>query len=205
MRKLLPTVMLSLVTVAAPHSQTAAQPRPTGFVERAFVTNGRVRMDLSAGEYRITGSAANRIRVDWSVRNGVRLSDVRARADVRGVEATVTTDGPDNESLRGTIQVPARADLDVYLTAGDLTVENVQGNKNVRVQAGEIRIDVGRPEEYRRVRASVWVGDLNAEPFNVGKGGFLRSFDWNGGGPYQLRARLKAGEIRLYQRGGTNR
>lgn len=205
MRAFLPIAVLTLGAAASLNSQTSEQPRPAGFLERAFASNGRVTMDLSAGEYHITGTSDNRIRLDWSVRSGVPLSDVRARADVRGLEATLTTDGPDNDGLKGTIQVPARTDLDVYLTAGELTLANVEGNKNVRVQAGELRIDVGRPEDYRRVRASVWVGDLNAGPFNVSKGGFFRSFNWTGAGPYQLHARLKAGEIRLYQSGGPNR
>jgi hypothetical protein len=205
MRAFLPIAALTLAATAGLDSQTAERPRPSGSLERAFAPNGRVTMDLAAGEYRITGSTDSRIRLDWSVRDGARMSDVRARAEVRGLEATVTTVGPDNEGLKGTIQVPARTDLDVYMTAGELTVANVQGNKNVRLQAGELRIDVGRAEDYRRVRASVWVGDVNAEPFNVNKGGFFRSFTWTGDGPYQLRAGLKAGQIRLYRSAGTTR
>ena len=204
MRTILPVAMLSLVVVAALQSQAPEQSRPEAFLERAFAPNGRVTMDLAAGEYQITGSSESRIRLDWSVRGGTRLSDVRTRAEVRGLEATVTTDGPDNDGLKGTIQVPARTDLDVYLTAGELTIENVQGNKDVRSQAGEIRIDVGRAEDYRRVRASVWAGEVDAEPFNLSTGGLFRSFNWTGRGTYQLRARLKAGEIHLYQSGGTN-
>jgi hypothetical protein len=203
MRTILAAAVLSLIFAAAPRSQAPDRPRLADSLERPFVSNGRVRMDLSAGEYRIMGSLDNRIRLDWSVRNGTRLSEVRTRADVRGSDATVTTDLPDEANFRGTIRVPERADLDVYLTAGELTVENVQGNKDVKLQAGELRIDVGRPEEYRRVRASVWVGDVDAEPFNITTGGFFRSFTWTGQGPYQLRARLKAGEIRLYRRGGA--
>ena len=110
------------------------------------------------------------------------------------------TDGPDEANVRGAIQVPARTDLYIRLTAGELTVEDVQGNKDIRLHAGEIRIDVGRPEDYQRVRASVWAGDLNAEPFHVTKGGLFRSFDWNGRGQYRLQARLKAGDIRLYSK-----
>ena len=204
MRTILAAAMLSLVAVAAPQSQAPEQPRPVAFLERAFAPNGRVTMDLAAGEYLITGGPDNRLRLDWSVRDVKRLPDVRTRADVRGLEATVTTDGPDNEGLKGTIQVPERTDLEVYLTAGELTVENVDGNKDVQSQAGEIRIDVGRAQDYRRVRASVWAGEVDAKPFNVSKGGLFRSFNWTGGGTYQLRARLKAGEIRLYQSGSRH-
>ena len=43
---------------------TAAQ-APATSVERPFAAGGRVTMDLSAGEYEITGSPDNRVRLDW--------------------------------------------------------------------------------------------------------------------------------------------
>ena len=156
-------------------------------------------MDLSAGEYRILGRQDDRIRLDWSVRDADQLRKVRARADVRGNEATVTTDGPTNH-FKVTVQVPARADLYIRLTAGELKVENIQGNKDIESHAGELDIDVGRPEEYHHVEASIWAGELHAAPYHVSKEGLFRSFDWKGRGPYRLHARLKAGELRLYSR-----
>lgn len=200
MRIILSAAVLCVMLVAVPQSQSPDQARRSDFLERPFVANGRVAMDLSAGEYRITGSRDKRIRLEWSVRDGARLAEVRARMDVRGLEAAIMTDGPDEANFRGVIQVPERTDLHVRLTAGELTIEDVQGNKDIRLHAGEIRIDVGRPADYQRVRASVWAGDVNAEPFNVTKGGLFRSFDWNGQGRYRLQARLKAGDIRLYSK-----
>jgi hypothetical protein len=173
--------------------------RASDFVERAFVANGRIAMDLSAGEYRITGGAENRIRLDWSVRDAGQLKGVVARADVRGKNATITTDGPTNH-FKVNIQVPARADLYVRLTAGELRVENIDGNKDIESHAGELDIDVGRPEEYHHVEASIWAGELHAPPYRVSKEGLFRSFDWKGHGPYRLHARLKAGELRLFAR-----
>ena len=63
-----------------------------------------------------------------------------------------------------------------------------------------MRIDVGRAEDYNSVDASVWAGDIKAEPFNTVKGGLFRSFEWSGHGPYRLHARLKAGDLRLYSK-----
>jgi hypothetical protein len=178
---------------------TAADERLSDSLERAFAANGRISMDLSAGEYRILGRQDDRIRLDWSVRDADQLRKVRARADVRGNEATVTTDGPTNH-FKVTVQVPARADLYIRLTAGELKVENIQGNKDIESHAGELDIDVGRPEEYHHVEASIWAGELHAAPYHVSKEGLFRSFDWKGRGPYRLHARLKAGELRLYSR-----
>jgi hypothetical protein len=157
-------------------------------------------MDLSAGDYQIRSSQDNHIRIHWSVRDPEVLPRVTVRADVHNLDARIATNGPSNSHLAVVIQVPSRADLYVRLTAGDLRVEEVRGNKDIELHAGDLDIDVGRPEDYQHVEASVWAGDLTAAPFHISKGGLFRSFDWNGGGPYRLHARLKAGDIRLYSK-----
>jgi hypothetical protein len=182
--------------VAGPAVLATQDSRVTDSLERAFAPNGRITMDLSAGEYRIVGGQDDRIRLDWSVQDLDQLHRVMARADVRGADATITTDGPQNH-FKVAIQVPARADLYIRLTAGELKVENIQGNKDIESHAGELDIDVGRPEEYHHVEASIWAGEIHAAPYQVSKEGLFRSFDWKGKGPYRLHARLKAGELRL--------
>ena len=200
MRMILASALVGTLFVAAPESQSPSQARPSGSLERPFTANGRISMDLSAGEYRISGTPDSRVRLEWSVRDRDKLSRVQARADVRGREAAITTDGPDNANLEVEIQVPRRSDLYVRLTAGELTIEDVEGNKDVALHAGELNIDIGRAEDYRSVEASVWAGEVNALPYQATKGGLFRSFDWRGEGPYRLEARLKAGEVRLYSR-----
>lgn len=187
MRMIVVTAMLGTALVAAPATQSAEDSRPSSSLERAFAANGRIKMDLSAGEYRISGSQDNRIRLRWSVRDPEQLSRVKARADVKDLEATITTDGPSN-NFRVAIEVPSVADLNVRLTAGELTIRDIQGNKDIEMHAGEIDIDVGRPEDYHRVDASVWAGELQAAPYHVFKGGLFRSFNWSGKGPYRLHA-----------------
>ncbi len=76
------------------------------------------------------------------------------------------------------------------------------GDKDIRLNAGELRIDVGRPEDYSRAEAYVWAGELQAAPFRIGTGGLFRSFDWRGDGEYRLRVHLKAGELHLYSKSG---
>jgi len=137
------------------------------------------------------------------VRRPDELSKVFARADVHGNEATITTDGPDN--FKADIQVPSRADLYVRLTAGELTIEGIQGNKDVSLHAGELTIDVGRADDYHSVAASVWAGEVHATPFHVSKEGLFRSFNWSGKGPYSLEAHLKAGEVHLRSTGDALR
>jgi len=179
---------------------SAQDTRTSSSLERPFPSNGRVTMDLVAGDYHVTGSTENRVRLDWSVRDADKLARVEARAEVRERDLRITTNGPSNNHLKFTIQVPNQSDLYVRLTAGDRTIEGIRGNKDVELRAGDLRIDVGRAEDYNKVDAGLWAGDLKASAFQVYKGGLFRSFDWTGGGPYRLHAHLLAGDLYLYSK-----
>ena len=192
--------LMGTALVAAPALQATQESHPSSSLERPFVANGRINMDLSAGDYRISGTPDKRIRLEWSVRDSDQLAKVKMRADVSGSAATISTDAPTNSNLRVTIQVPARTDLYVRLTAGDMTIERIEGNKDIEAHAGDLNIDVIRAEDYHTVDASIWAGDITARPFNITKEGLFRSFDWKGHGPYRLHAHLKAGDLRLFSK-----
>jgi len=186
--------------VAGTAAQSTQEARTSDSLERSFVSNGRIKMDLSAGDYSITGAPGDKIRLEWKVQSESQLSRVKVRADVRGADATISTESPSNSKFKVVIQVPAQADLYVRLTAGDLRVESIRGNKDIEVRAGDVDIDVGRAEDYKHVDAALWAGDLTAAPFHVNKGGLFRSFDWNGSGSYRLHAHLMAGDLRLFSK-----
>jgi hypothetical protein len=183
------------VFVAAPvgRAQSAAEP---GRLSKAFVSAGKVFMNLSAGGYRIEGTPDNEIRIRWATRDPDDMSSVRAKLDVNGREATLRLDGPSN-NFQGQIEVPERTDMVLRLSAGDLDVRRIEGNKDIDVWAGDLTIQVGDANRYRRVTASVRAGDLTASPFKVSKGGLFRSFEWDGKGPYELRVKLMAGDLKL--------
>jgi hypothetical protein len=196
-----------VATVAVFTAAVLAQnPGTSGSLERLFSANGRVKMDLVAGDYHIIGSPDNRVRIDWSVRDSESLARVRAHADLRDKEElSITTDGPSNRNLKFTIRLPSQSDLYVRLTAGDLRIEDIRGNKDVELRAGDMRIDVGRADEYNRVDASLWAGDIHASAFHIFKEGLFRSFDWTGRGPYRLHAHLMAGDLYLYSKSAEPR
>jgi hypothetical protein len=191
-------VWLSAVVAILAVTLSAQESRPSGSLERAFPKNGRVKMDLVAADYHITGAAQDRVRIEWRARDADALAKVRTRADVRDNEVSITTDGPRNSNLTFTIEVPAQSDLYVRQSAGDLTIEGIRGNKDVELRAGDLRIDVGRADDYHKVDAGLWAGDLKASAFQVVKEGLFRSFDWTGKGPYRLHAHLIAGDLYLY-------
>jgi hypothetical protein len=183
---------LAASTAASPAFQsTFGQP-----IDTPFAKGGTIRMKLAAGDYRIAGSPDDKIRVEWRADRADQASNLKAEAEIRGTTAVIMTNGFKN-GVHFTIGVPARSDIDVDLSAGDLEIRGVEGNKRVESWAGDVMIDVGQPDQYRSVEASVRAGDLNARPFNVSKGGLLRSFKWTGKGSYSLVVKLFAGDLTL--------
>ena len=163
--------------------------------ERAFMAGGTVRLDLAAGEYEIVASKDNHIRVSWDDRG--KNADVTLRIDVNASRATVRTETPWKDGPTIRIELPRRTNMVVRLTAGDLKIKGIEGSKDVSARAGDVIISVGPREQYRYVKASVSVGDLTADAFNVNKDGLFRSFEWTGTGQYELRAQLMAGDLKL--------
>ena len=104
--------------------------------------------------------------------------------------------GPKN-NLQVTIEIPSSAMLFVRMSAGDLAVEGVSGDKDIELHAGELNISVGDARDYSRVDASVTSGDLEAPPFHESHGGLFRSFEKHGAGKYTLHAHVGAGDLTL--------
>src|SRR5262249_41748705 len=95
------------------------------------------------------------------------------------------------------IELPKSSALYVRMFAGDLSVRDIVGDKDVELHFGQLSLEVGKAEDYRRVSASVNSGALEATAFNVSKGGLFRSFNQTGSGKYLLHAHVGAGELDL--------
>jgi hypothetical protein len=82
--------------------------------------------------------------------------------------------------------------------ADQVTVEEVKGDKDIELGAGQITISSIHAGDYRSVKASVGVGEVQARAFGADKSGFFRSFSReNAGGDYRLQAHVTTGEIDL--------
>jgi hypothetical protein len=159
--------------------------------EKDFVSGGKVRITLESGDYDIRASADNRIHVRWNqaTRTRVKLTTNGNSADLR-VENT-----PNN--FHATIEVPALTDLRIRLTAGNLAVAGIKGDKDIEANAGNLNISVGSSSDWGDVDASVTAGDINASPFRESRGGLFRSFHWQGPGKYRLHVHVMAGDVNL--------
>jgi hypothetical protein len=129
--------------------------------------------------------------------------DIRVRPgdiDIAGsdqAKVSVSCGGPRND-VRIRIQVPRNSHLFVRSPAGDLTVSDVIGNKDMELHAGDLTIAVGQAGDYAHADASVMAGDLTASAFGVNKDGLFRSFEQNNpSGKYRLHAHVGAGDLTL--------
>lgn len=162
--------------------------------EKDFVSGGRVAMTLESGDYDIRASSDSRIHVRW---NEASASGVRVKLTTNGNSADVRVENTPHNNFHATIEVPALADLRIRLTAGDLRVSGIKGDKDIAAHAGDMNISVGNSSDWGDVDASVTAGDINASPFQASKGGLFRSFHWKGPGKYKLHVHLTAGDVNL--------
>jgi hypothetical protein len=179
--------LLAGTFAAAAAAQSKA---PATSLERPFAAGGRITMDLSAGEYEIAGAADHRIRLDWDVEDRDRLDEVDNRVTVNGTEARVSTDGPSG-NFRVRIQVPAQSSLHVRLTAGEMAIKGIEGDKDVELHAGELDIDVFVPGLRPRRAASGRVKSTRAVPHHQGRAVSIVRLEREG--QVRLHAHLKAG------------
>ena len=162
--------------------------------EKDFVSGGRVEMTLESGDYHIRASSDNRIHVRW---NEASARGVRVKLTTNGKSAELRVENTPHDNFHATIEVPALADVRVRLTAGNLEMSPIKGDKDIEANAGNLNISVGSSSDWGDVDASVTAGDVNAPAFHETRGGLFRSFKWKGPGKYRLHVHLTAGDINL--------
>jgi hypothetical protein len=162
-----------------------------------FHSGGKLRMYLRSGDFKVVGGLDNKITVRITGRNADRASDVRVQLDGSKDSADLTVSGGPKNDLEVIIEVPKKTGLFVRMTAGNLELQHVVGDKDAELHAGELIIDVGEASDYSRVDASVYSGGLEASPFGESHGGLFRSFHKEGNGRYHLHAHVGAGDLTL--------
>lgn len=104
-------------------------------------------------------------------------------------------------NLQVRIEVPWKTNLRVRMPAGEVKVEEIKGDKDIDLYAGQITVSSAHEWNYRSVNASVAIGEVRASVYDADKGGFFRSFTRKtADGEYRLRAHVTTGEIDLVGR-----
>jgi hypothetical protein len=92
------------------------------------------------------------------------------------------------ESRSPNLQLPAR----------QANVEDIVGDKNIELHAGQITISSPHTWNYSKVDVSVGVGQVSAQVYGANKGGFFREFrKQDAAGEYRLHAQVMTGQIEL--------
>ncbi len=162
-------------------------------VEAKFSSGGRVRMDLCSSGIELIGTDQPRLRVSYHPER----DDVKVRILVSGDRADLQITNCPRNNFRATIEVPKSSALYVRMFAGELNVRDITGDKDVVLHFGQLTMDIGKPDDFARVDASVNSGQLDISPFSVSKGGLFRSFDQSGPGRYRVYAHVGAGQLEL--------
>ncbi len=101
-------------------------------------------------------------------------------------------------NLQVRFEVPRKISLGVKMGAGEVKVEEITGDKDINLYAGQISISSNHTWNYRSVDASVDIGEVNAPAYGANKGGFFRSVKREAkDGEYRRHAHVMTGEIDL--------
>lgn len=157
-----------------------------------------VSIQSLSSELDIVGSDQNSIRISCTVRDGRDPEAIHLGAERTGSEARIRIDGPQTNNLHIRIEVPRQTGFRLRMAAGQVKVDQVSGDKDIDLRAGEVILSSVDPSQYHAVHAAVGIGEVRAAAFGSDKGGFFRSFDKvTAGGPYSLRVHLMTGSIEL--------
>lgn len=167
---------------------------------REFVSGGSVHVHMTVGSVRIKHGDADKIRLEYTVksRREDNVKDTRVDFDVRGNDATLEFHSPSNgnTNIDVTIEVPPNTNLDVHEKVGDVTIDRIEGDKDLELGVGDIRVTTDHAR-YKLVRADCGVGDVHSNGYGQTSGWLGKSLKYRGDGKYELRAHVGVGDIHL--------
>ena len=167
---------------------------------RDFVAGGFVHVRLKVGDIHVKRGDSDKIRVDYIVKSGreKNVKEASLEFDVHGNDATVEFRAPSGESTQFEVEleVPQNTNLDVHEKVGDMTVENIEGDKDLDLGVGDIRV-TKEQSAYRTVHASTGIGDVQGDGYGATSGWLGKTLKYHGDGKYELRAHVGVGDIKL--------
>jgi hypothetical protein len=167
---------------------------------REFVSGGYIHVRLSVGDLHIKRGDSSKIQLRYTVksRRESHVREAHVDFDVRGNDATVEFHAPGsgNTQFDVELEVPANTHLEVHQKVGDLSVENIEGDKDLSLGVGDIRISTEH-SGYRLVKASTGIGDVDSDGYGETSGWLGKMLKYQGDGKYELRAHVGVGDIRL--------
>jgi hypothetical protein len=171
-------------------------------MSRPLQSRAVLMIDSKPAGLQIVGADLEAIRVSCTAGDSETARDVVFHFSPTANGGKLSIEGPHsrqgNNGIQVKIEVPRRTNLSVRMLAGQVKVEEVKGDKDIDLGAGQITISSIHEGDYRHVNASVGVGEVRARAFGEDSGGFFRSFSRNNAiGDYRLQAHVTTGQIDL--------
>jgi hypothetical protein len=167
---------------------------------RDFVAGGMVHVRLSVGDLHIKRGESNQIRLHYTVKSWreSHVKEAHVDIDVHGRDADIEFHAPTsgNTQFDVELEVPQNTNLEVHEKVGDLRIDDIEGDKDLGLSVGDIRVAFGR-SAYHLVRASTSIGDVNTSTGDVSEGFLGKTLKYDGDGKYELRAHVSIGDISL--------
>jgi hypothetical protein len=154
---------------------------------------------LSSG-IEIVGTDKEAIHVSCTADPMDNARRIHLRFSGNPTHSKLTIDGshPKNSNLHIRVEVPRKMNLKIRMSAGQVNVDEIAGDKDIELYAGQITISSAHKWDYKNVDVSVGIGQVNAQVFDADKGGFFRTFHReNADGEYRLHAHITTGQIDL--------
>src|SRR5579859_3912218 len=148
--KSLLSTLASLALILAPLSVGAADKteiseRGVPHFEAQLPAGARIALHIRSGNVRIVGSDDGKLTVNISGKNKDNIDDLRYRFTRSASSAELRVSGGPRNDLDIEIRIPRNSELFARIPAGDVTIENVTGSKDVELHAGDLTISVGNP------------------------------------------------------------
>ena len=167
---------------------------------REFAAGGFVHVRLSVGDVHIKRGDASKISLRYTIKSSRErnVKEATVNFDVHGTDATIEFHAPSsgNTQFDVELEVPQNTNLDVHEKVGDVAVEDVEGDKDLSLGVGDIRVSKGHAG-YRLVSASTGIGDVDGDGYGETSGWLGKTLKYHGEGKYELRAHVGVGDVHL--------
>ena len=157
--------------------------------------NWPLDIELGSGDYQIVASASDSIAVVYD-EGADAVRKVKVQIDSGHGQNHIKIAG-EKSNFHAVIEVPRRTDLRVRMSAGGLSIGDVEGNKDIEIVAGNLELNSLRPEDYAQADFSVRIGDVYAPLFKTAKTKLRQPFRTSGPGKYRLHAHVGVGGMTL--------
>jgi len=170
---------------------------------RDFVSGGYLHVRMTVGDLHIKRGDSTKIRLQYTVKSRRERNVKEARVDfeVHGNDATIEFHSPmgGNTNFDVELEIPSSTNLDVHQKVGDMSVDDIAGDKDLNLGVGDLRIATGHAG-YRLVNATTGVGDVNSDGYGETSGWLGKTLKYRGDGKYELRAHVGVGDIKFEAR-----